>query len=55
MRHKAHNWWRARSMEEPPQTIDEALEKTYTLRRVKQIRVWTNKRYPEIVSYEYHT
>lgn len=55
MKHKAHNWWRARRMDgmEPPNTVDEVLGATDQLRRPRKIRVWTNKRYPEITNYEY--
>lgn len=55
MKHKAHNWWRARRLDgmEPPDLVDDVLSATDQLRRPRKIRVWTNKRYPEITNYEY--
>jgi DNA repair protein RadD len=53
VQHKAHGWWRARHNTEPPATVDEALELQPELRKPKKIRVWSNRRYPEIMNYEY--
>lgn len=50
---KARNWWRQRHQSEPPETTDEALKYAAQLRPPKQIRVWVNKKYPEVLSYEY--
>lgn len=51
---KARAWWRERmgSWVAPP-TTDEALKYVSQLREPKRIRVWTNKKYPEVLSYEY--
>ena len=51
IRHKAHAWWRQRSEDEPPATIEEALPFVETLKTPSGIRVWINKQYPEILSY----
>jgi DNA repair protein RadD len=53
MKHKAHNWWKARHFSEPPETVDEVLALQPQLKKPIKIRVWTNKRYPEIMNYEY--
>lgn len=53
VRHKAHNWWKARHYTEPPETVDAALKLQPELRKPIKIRVWTNQRYPEIMNYEY--
>lgn len=51
---KARSWWRERMgvMVAPPST-DEALKYVANLRKPKRIRVWTNKKYPEVLGYEY--
>lgn len=51
---KARAWWRERMgvMIAPP-TTDEALKYMSRLREPKRIRVWTNKKYPEVLGYEY--
>jgi DNA repair protein RadD len=59
MLHKAHNWWKARHWSPPPDTdqegsaVQKALSLQAELRRPIKVRVWTNKKYPEIVNYEY--
>jgi DNA repair protein RadD len=50
---KAHVWWRQRATSEPPATVAEAILQANTLAEPKQIRVWVNKRYPEVLSYEF--
>lgn len=50
---KARDWWRQRHQSEPPETVDQALMFVSQLRAPRKIRVWTNKKYPEILSYEY--
>jgi DNA repair protein RadD len=50
---KAKDWWRQRHQSEPPTTVEEALLFVSQLRAPRRIRVWTNKKYPEILSYEY--
>ncbi len=50
---KAHDWWRQRSEKECPQTTDEAFKQSNELRVPKRLKVWINKRFPEILSYEF--
>lgn len=58
-RNNAKEWWRQRFPYNPngpeyiPSTTDEALQHTSFLRKPSRIRVWVNKRYPEILTYEY--
>jgi len=48
-----HDWWKQRNAALPPTTTDEALQYVYHLRKPKTIRVWCNKRYPEVLSCEW--
>lgn len=50
---RAREWWRTRHPGEPPDTIEEALQKVSELRVPHRIRVWVNKEYPEILGHEY--
>lgn len=50
---RARDWWRQRHSEEPPLTTYEALQRVSELRVPTRIRVWTNKKYPEILSAEW--
>jgi DNA repair protein RadD len=50
---RARDWWRQRHAEEPPLTTDEALARTRELKIPARIRVWVNKKYPEVLGYEY--
>ena len=50
---RARDWWRQRSVIEPPKSIDAALMVVSTLRVPKKINVHVNKQYPEILSYEF--
>lgn len=50
---KAREWWRQRHDADPPETVDEALTYVSQLRTPRRIRVWTNKKYPEILGHEY--
>lgn len=50
---RARDWWMLRHSESAPATTAEALRRVSELRTPKQIRVWTNKKYPEILSCEY--
>jgi len=52
-KHKAHEWWHQRHASEPPATVDEALSLVSQLRAPRRIRVWLNKKFPEIISHEY--
>jgi DNA repair protein RadD len=51
--HKAHEWWRQRSPEEPPLSTDLALGQLHKLRTPKAIQVWVNRPQPEILKHEY--
>ena len=46
--HRAHEWWRMRTKDNPPTTTDEALLNMSKLRVPRQIMVHVNKKYPEI-------
>lgn len=50
-KHKAHDWWRERSAEEPPATSEEAKASAPALRVPKSISVWINTKYPEVKGY----
>jgi DNA repair protein RadD len=50
---KARQWWRERSEETPPDRIVDAMEKANQLKVPTQLRVWINKKYPEILGYCY--
>lgn len=49
IRFKAQKWWKERSDVEPPATIAEALAHVENLRAPSQIRVWVNRKNPEIL------
>ena len=49
----ARNWWRQRHKSEPPKTTQEALQYMSQLRTPKRIKVWCNRKYPEIVGHEW--
>jgi DNA repair protein RadD len=50
---KARDWWRQRHHEEPPPTTYQALLRVSELKIPSKIKVITNKKYPEIIGYEY--
>ncbi len=50
IRHKAHLWWKQRSPLEPPTTILDAIPLVDELKVPLQIRVWVNRRYPDILA-----
>ena len=50
---KAKDWWRQRHSEEPPPTTYQALQRIGELRSPRAIRVWLNKKYPEVLSCEW--
>lgn len=57
-RKRAHDWWLqrfdARYMpEQPPPSVDEALTVVRQLRVPAKIRVHVNRKYPEVIGYEY--
>lgn len=47
---KAKQWWAARSPTPVPTTVEDALERVVGLPPVTHLRVWTNKKYPEIMA-----
>lgn len=47
---KARDWWRARSNEPAPTTTAEALDRADSARAPTHLRVWINKKYPEILA-----
>jgi DNA repair protein RadD len=49
----ARDWWRQRHKSEPPKTTQEALQYMSQLRIPKRIKVWCNKKWPEIVGHEW--
>ena len=53
VRKKAMDWWRVRHAIEPPKTTDEALAYVSQLRVPTKIRVWVNRKYPEIMGTEW--
>lgn len=55
---KARDWWYQRfdpqtMPEEPPPLIDYALGVVQRLRTPKKVRVWINKKYPEVLGYDF--
>lgn len=48
---KAKEWWRERSAEEVPETVQDAAGRAETLKVPKSINVWINAKYPEVVSH----
>lgn len=53
MRRRGERWWNERSEMELPDTVEKAIEKANELRVVTHLRVWINKKYPEIMAYCY--
>ena len=48
--HKATKWWQAHALEPVPATVDAALLRLNDVLTPASIRVWLNKKYPEIMS-----
>lgn len=48
---KAMDWWKARSQKPFPDNTEKLLSVVNTVKHATHIRVWTNKKYPEIVNY----
>lgn len=48
---KAQKWWKKRSIHEMPMQIDKAIELVESLSAPTHLRVWVNKKYPEITDY----
>jgi DNA repair protein RadD len=51
IRYKAQRWWATRTSVPVPQTVDEAVPFLASLRVPSQIRVWVNKKYPDILAH----
>lgn len=49
-RQKAEKWWRERMFGEAPKSVDTALQHVGQLTVPRQIRVWVNKKYPEVMT-----
>jgi DNA repair protein RadD len=49
----AINWWKSRHNTHAPLTIDQSLDIVSFLKVPASIRIWVNKKYPEIMSYEW--
>jgi DNA repair protein RadD len=53
---RARDWWRNHTKLpvplEPPATVEEALTRLHELKSPTRIRVWVNKKHPEVMSYE---
>lgn len=52
---KARDWWRERADEDPPETIEEAMERLDSLRTPTAVRVWLKPKYSEVIAYDYTT
>lgn len=52
-KNKALQWWQQRHVEAMPETTQKALQKVSQLRVPRQLKVWVNKRYPEILGCEW--
>lgn len=50
-RHRAHDWWKVHGGGRPPTTVMEALRRMGELRRPKEVRVWINRKYPEVMGH----
>jgi DNA repair protein RadD len=49
---RARAWWAARALlGDVPETVDAALEQVGTLQAATHLRVWTNKKYPEVLAH----
>lgn len=54
--HNAKQWWLQHSEYDAPQTVDNALTLTQTLKRPTRIKVWLNRQkppYPEVLAHEF--
>jgi DNA repair protein RadD len=47
---KARQWWRQRTADPMPTEIGEALEQVVQLKPATHLRIWVNKKYPEILA-----
>ena len=53
-KHKAHEWWKERSYEEPPELVSEALLRMNDLKVPTHIRVWLKPKNSEVMGYDFH-
>lgn len=51
--HKAHEWWRARSWDEPPSTIKQAISQVNTLLVPTHIKVWIKKQNDQVLAHSF--
>lgn len=51
--HKAHEWWKLRSWDEPPVSVKEAIAQVNTLTTPTHIRVWVKKQNDEVMAYSF--
>jgi DNA repair protein RadD len=51
IRYKAQQWWTDRTQAPVPQSIDEAVPYLGTLKVPDHVRVWINKKYPQVMSH----
>lgn len=52
---KAKKWWLQRGTIPVPETVEQSLERLQELKPPRTIRVWVNKKYPEVLSHEFTT
>ena len=52
-KHQANEWFRQRYPSDPPASNSEVLQMASVLRAPVKIRVWLNKKYPEVLSAEF--
>lgn len=52
---KARDWWRAHTTETspPPATVEEALSRLKEIETPSHIRVWLNRKYPEVLGHDF--
>lgn len=51
--HKARKWWKERAGSDAPKTAREAMDRITECKVPTHLRVWVNKKYPEIMAYCY--
>lgn len=50
---KARDWWRKRCEYDPPKTVKEALPFTVDFPQPYHVRIWVNRKYPEVLGYDF--
>lgn len=48
---KARQWWRERSLVAFPESTEDALDVSHTIKPATHLRIWVNKQYPEIMAH----